>query len=240
MKNNIIKCSIVVLLISVGIWACKKDFLETSPYGQYGQEQLLSAKGIDAVLIGAYGMLDGESQFKYGENWFTPVTNWVYGDIASDDAYKGTDANDQPPMTTVETYNTIPSTQGLYARWISIYDGIARANDVIRLVAQTKEKNPNELSADDEKRVLGEARFIRAFQHFEAKKMWNNIPIITDTTTSNPGNGDANNAANAWKFIEDDFKYAYDNLPASQSQLGRVHKWAAAGYLAKAYLFQKK
>lgn len=238
MKNKFLKISIAVLLLATGIWACKKSFLETSPYGQYGDEQLLSAKGIDAVLIGAYGMLDGESQFKYGENWFTPVTNWVYGDIASDDAYKGTDANDQPPMTTVETYNTIPSTQGLYARWISIYDGIARANDVIRIIAKTKAKAPKELSASDETKLLGEARFIRGFQHFEASKMWNNIPVITDTTTVNPGN--PGGSAAAWRFIEADFAYAYANLPATQSQLGRVNKWAAGAYLAKAYLFQRK
>ncbi len=226
------------MLVANGIWACNKTFLDTSPYGQYGDEQLLSAKGIDAVLIGAYGMLDGESQFKYGENWFTPVTNWVYGDIASDDAYKGTDANDQPPMTTVELYNTIPSTQGLYARWISIYDGIARANDVIRIINKTKEKLPNELSASDQNRLLAEARFIRAFQHFEAIKMWNNIPIVTDTTSSNPGN--AGGAAAAWKFIEEDLSFAYANLPTTQAQAGRVHKWAAGAYLAKAYLYQKK
>ena len=238
MKNKFLKISIAIVMLATGIWACKKSFLETSPYGQYGDEQLLSAKGIDAVLIGAYGMLDGESQFKYGENWFTPVTNWVYGDIASDDAYKGTDANDQPPMTTVETYNTIPSTQGLYARWISIYDGIARANDVIRIIGKTKVKAPKELTAADETRLLGEARFIRGFQHFEAMKMWNNIPIVTDTTTVNPGN--PGGAAAAWKFIQDDFTYAYTNLPATQSQLGRINKWAAAAYLAKAYLYQRE
>jgi len=238
MKNKFLKISIAVVLLATGIWACKKSFLETSPYGQYSDEQLLSAKGIDAVLIGAYGMLDGESQFKYGENWFTPVTNWVYGDIASDDAYKGTDANDQPPMTTVETYNTIPSTQGLYARWISIYDGIARANDVIRIIKKTKAKSAGELTAADESRLLGEARFIRGFQHFEAIKMWNNIPVVTDTTSTNPGN--PGGAAAGWKFIEEDFAFAYANLPSTQSQAGRVHKWAAGAYLAKAYLFQKK
>ncbi len=238
MKNKFLKFSIAILLLATGIWACKKSFLDTSPYGQYGDDQLLSAKGIDAVLIGAYGMLDGESQFKYGENWFTPVTNWVYGDIASDDAYKGTDANDQPPMTTVETYNTIPSTQGLYARWISIYDGIARANDVIRIIKKTKEKAAGELSAADESRLLGEARFIRGFQHFEAIKMWNNIPVMSDTATANPGNPGGADAG--WKFIEEDFNFAYANLPATQSQAGRVHKWAAGAYLAKAYLFQKK
>ncbi len=225
----------LLLLVTIGMWACKKSFLETSPYGQYGDDQLNNAKGIDAVLIGAYGMLDGESQFKYGENWATPSTNWVYGDIASDDAYKGTDANDQPNMTAVEIYNWLPANNYFYARWISIYDGIARANDVLRILAVTKEVAPSEVSADFEKRITAEARFIRGWQHFEAKRMWNNIPFVDENAEETPGN-----SADVWTNIEQDFQYAYDNLPATQSQLGRVHKWAAAGYLAKAYLYQGK
>lgn len=225
----------LLMLLSVSIWACKKSFLETSPYGQYSDLQLLNAKGIDGVLIGAYGMLDGESQFKYGENWATPSTNWVYGDIASDDAYKGTDANDQPNMTAVEIYNWLPANNYFYARWISIYDGIARANDVLRIMARTKEVAPSEVSADFEKRITAEARFIRGWQHFEAKRMWNNVPYLDETATENPGN-----STDIWPNIEADFQFAYDNLPATQGQLGRVHKWAAAGYLAKAYLYQGK
>lgn len=227
----------LLLLITVGLWACKKSFLETTPYGRYGDAQLYNAKGIDALLVGAYGMLDGESQFKYGENWATPSTNWVYGDIASDDAYKGTDANDQPNMTAVEIYNWLPSNNYFYARWISIYDGIARANDAIKVLNLTKESNPSEVTADFEKSVVAQARFIRGWQHFEAKRMWGNIPYIDENvTTENPGNG----ASDVWSKIEADFQFAYDNLPATQSQLGRAHKWAAAGYLAKAYLYQAK
>lgn len=225
----------LLMLVSIGFWACKKSFLETSPYGQYGDAQLLNAKGIDAVLIGAYGMLDGESQFKYGENWATPSTNWVYGDIASDDAYKGTDANDQPNMTAVEIYNWLPSNNYFYARWISIYDGIARANDVLKIIAKTKEVAPSEVTAEAEKKWVAEARFIRGWQHFEAKRMWNNVPYVDENTTVNPGN-----SADIWPNIEADFQAAYNDLPATQSQLGRVHKWAAAGYLAKAYLYQAK
>ncbi|ULQ53739.1 RagB/SusD family nutrient uptake outer membrane protein [Flavihumibacter fluvii] len=224
----------LLLLVTVGFWACKKSFLETTPYGRYGDAQLYNAKGIDALLVGAYGMLDGESQFKYGENWATPSTNWVYGDIASDDAYKGTDANDQPNMTAVEIYNWLPSNNYFYARWISIYDGIARANDVIKVLALTKEANPAEVSVEFEKNVTAEARFIRGWQHFEAKRMWGNIPYVDETATENPGNG----AADVWAKIEADFQAAYDNLPGTQSQLGRVNKWAAGAYLAKAKLYQ--
>lgn len=230
----------LLVLIAMGLWACKKSFLDTSPYGQYNSELLYNAKGIDGVLIGAYGMLDGESQFKYGENWATPSTNWVYGDIAADDAYKGTDANDQPNMTAVEIYNWLPSNNYFYARWISIYDGIARANDVIKLLNKTKEVNPSEVSADFEKEILAEARFIRGWQHFEAKRMWGNIPYQSDTATTNAGNTAAGNAQDVWSKIEADFQFAYDNLKETQEQVGRVNKWAAGAYLAKAKLYQSK
>src|SRR6185436_2509717 len=41
-----------------------------------------------------------------------------------------------------------------------------------------------------------------------------------------------------WDKIAEDFQYAYDNLPASQSQRGRANKYAAATYLAKTRLYQ--
>ena len=34
-------------------------------------------------------------------------------------------------------------------------------------------------------------------------------------------------------MIEADMQFAYDNLPETQGQVGRVNKWAAAAYLAK-------
>jgi hypothetical protein len=41
-------------------------------------------------------------------------------------------------------------------------------------------------------------------------------------------------------MIEEDFQFAYDNLPETQPEVGRVNKWAAAGYLAKALVYQQK
>ncbi len=41
-------------------------------------------------------------------------------------------------------------------------------------------------------------------------------------------------------MIEADMQFAYDNLPETQGQVGRVNKWAAAAYLAKIYMYQGK
>jgi len=239
MKSKYLKIAVATSLVTIGIWGCKKDFLETSNYGNYADDQILSAKGIDAILIGAYGQLDGEGN--YGANWTTPATNWVYGDIASDDAYKGTDANDQPNMTAVEIYNWLPSNDYFYSRWIAIYDGVARANDVLRLVTKTLEQKPDELTQEQAKVIVAQAKFIRAFEHFEAKRMWNNVPIQDETATENKGNSAPGNAEAVWAFIEKDLTDAIADLPETYSeQIGRVNKYAAMAYLAKAKLYQHK
>jgi hypothetical protein len=41
-------------------------------------------------------------------------------------------------------------------------------------------------------------------------------------------------------MIEEDFKFAYDNLPVTQPLVGKANKWAAAAYLAKVYMYQHK
>ena len=41
-----------------------------------------------------------------------------------------------------------------------------------------------------------------------------------------------------WPNIVADLKYAVDNLPNTQPNIGRVNKWAAMAFLAKAYMYQ--
>ena len=81
-KYIIIVCTSVLL---IGLNGCKKTFLDPQPYGRYAPEQLQSKKGIEGVLTGAYGMLDGQG-IAGASGWMVGATNWVYGDVASDDA----------------------------------------------------------------------------------------------------------------------------------------------------------
>src|SRR5687768_15824280 len=168
----------VVLFGMLIIQACKKSFLDAKPYGQYESSLIANKKGLDALLIGTYGVIDGQGVS--GDGWEGSAVNWATAGVAADDAYKGTDANDQPQMTEVEQYKSQPTNRYFYNKWIVLYEGIARSNDVIRLA-----NNPDieGLSADDKKNILGQARFLRAHFHFDAKRLWKNVPYISDTTT---------------------------------------------------------
>jgi hypothetical protein len=220
--------AVTTTMILIGYSSCKKEFLEPQPYGRYSLEQLQSKKGIEGILVGAYGMLDGQG-ISGASGWMVGATNWVYGDVVSDDAYKGTDAGDQPQMTEIELWASQPANTYFNFKWLSLYDGVARANDVIRLSDIVKE-----LSAEDKKDYVAQAKFLRGHFHFEAKRMWNKVPFIDEKTTT------YDNKKDIWPMIEADFKAAYDNLPATQPLVGKANKWAAASYLAKVYMYQKK
>jgi hypothetical protein len=90
--------------------------------------------------------------------------------------------------------------------------------------------------------VVAEAKFLRGHFHFEAKKMWNKVPYISETVYKReyPNSTKIPNTADIWANIEKDFSDAAAVLPATQSQKGRATKWSALTYLAKAYMFQKK
>ena len=68
--------------------------------------------------------------------------------------------------------------------------------------------------------------------------MWKNIPFIDETITYAAGNYFVANDVDAWPKIEDDLKFAVANLPATQSQVGRINKYSAEAALAKIYMFE--
>ncbi len=48
-------------LTIIGLNSCKKKFLEPQPYGRYAPELLQSKKGIEGLLVGTYGLIDGSN-----------------------------------------------------------------------------------------------------------------------------------------------------------------------------------
>jgi hypothetical protein len=225
----------VLILASVGViaYSCSKSFLDKQPYGSLDENTLANKKGVEALLIGAYSVLDGfiNGGGIFLGGWQASGTNWVYGGVVGGDAHKGSDAGDQPELNSIEAW-TPTSTNGYFdVKWRLVYEGIARSNSVLSIMAKA-----TDISADDVKRISGEARFLRGHYHFEAKKMWNKVPFISDTTKDY----NAPNTDDIWPKIEEDLKYAYDNLPEIMNAKGRVNKWAAGAMYAKALLFQQK
>ncbi|HEX8358268.1 MAG TPA: RagB/SusD family nutrient uptake outer membrane protein [Segetibacter sp.] len=226
LRNIIKSCLVISAIISLN--SCKKEYLEPQPFTQYINEQLQSKKAIEGLLIGAYGMLDGQG-IAGASGWMVGATNWVYGDVVSDDAYKGTDGGDQPQMTEIELWASQAANTYFYYKWLSVYDGVARANNVIKSAALIPE-----LTEAERKDYTAQARFLRAHFHFEAKRMWNKVPFTDEATTK------YDNKTEIWPQIEADLKFAYDNLATTQPLVGKVNKWAAGAYLAKVYMYEKK
>ncbi|MCF2444725.1 RagB/SusD family nutrient uptake outer membrane protein [Dyadobacter sp. CY345] len=225
MKKKIL---IFTALVCMGvITSCKEKFLETTPLG-VGNEAMLSNKtGVNSVLIGAYSLLDGVGA---GGTYFSAVSNWIYGTVASDDGYKGSDVGDLAQITTIEKYIQQADIGGFNEKWVALYDGVSRSNDVLRLIAKA-----TDMTDAEKTQATAEARFLRGWYHFEAKKMWNMVPYVDETVTDYIN---LPNDKDIWPMIEADFQFAVDNLSATKSQAGRASKWSAKAMLAKTHMYQ--
>lgn len=216
-----------VMMLAV---SCSDDFLEVPPTGLLGEAQLVSLAGIDASLIAAYSQVNGRN------NRLASPSNWVWGSIRGGDANKGTDPGDFSAINPFQRFEANSASNALGSKWNGAYEGVARCNNVLRLLANA---GPDVTPADV-KRISAQARFLRGHYYFELKKDYGNTPYVDETLDYGSGLEDVKNDKDLYPFIEADLKFAADNLPATQSQVGRVNSWAAKSYLAKVYMYQDK
>lgn len=230
-KHPLLVGTALLTIASGGLYACK-DFLGSAaaPQGTLDEGTLANAAGVEGTLIAAYRTLDCTSATH--PNWGCAASNWVYGSVASDDAYAGSTFNDQPGVTDIEAYSWGTSaTEGyLNAKWQAVYEGIVRANSTLRLLKQVLAANPGELSEANAKGIEGEAIFLRAHYHFEAWRMWANVPYYRedDTDFRKP------NIAGAQVVTEilKDLDAAIALLPTTprHGEKGRATRWTAKAY----------
>lgn len=219
----------IFVLMLIG-YSCKESFLEIPATGQLDEEQLSNKKGIEGVLVSVYGQLNGRG------NRMASASNWVWGSIRGGDANKGTDPGDFSDINPIQRFEYI-TTQGVTKdKWDGLYEGVARANLVMKLIGVAKA----DVTDADKKRISGEARFLRGHYYFELKRGFNNTPYVDESVDYGTGIEKVPNNADLWPKIEADIKFAYDNLPETQDAAGRVNKWAAGAYLAKVYMYEKK
>ena len=229
----------VVLSFLVILYACDKSYLEVPAAGALSQDVLANKIGVEALLVGAYSLLDGEGSSAGTNNgpWATSSSNWVYGSVAGGDAHKGSDPGDQNLITPIEQWNATASNAYLDQLWQQRYDGVQRSNETLRVMKLAKD-----ISAADVTRITAEARFLRAHYHFDLAKFFGNIPYIDESITYAAGNFLVPNAGvdAILGKIEADLAFAYANLTENMSSVGRANKWAAAAYLGKVQMFRKK
>lgn len=228
LQNSVV---FIIVLITSGLLfhSCKKDILNISPQGALSEDVIANKQGVMALLNGAYGALDGAV---IGDDPYrASPDNWIYGSCSGGDAHKGSDPYDQDEILTMATGAATPSMYYLNGNWMARYEGVNRANSVLKILPRVKD-----MSASEKTLAEAEAKFLRGHYYFELRRMFKSVPWVNETTVDFK----VPNDKEIWPNIEADFTFAKDNLPAVQSEIGRVNKWAAASYLAKVYVYQEK
>ena len=225
------KITRIILLTVVTIMAttvaCQQDFLEVQPAASLSESELASRAGLEGALIGAYSPLLGKAGF------YSDASNWFWGSVLGGDANKGSDPGDQSQVNEIQTYAAQTNNGSIEQKYRATYEGVARTNAVLKLIPQAPETVPEDVKT----RIAAEARFLRGHYYFDLKRNFNDVPYVDETWDEVTP---VQNNVDIWPKIEEDFKFAFDNLPEVQNEVGRANKWAAAAYLGKTYLFQEK
>jgi len=243
-KWNRLLYGIAGALVAAGVAYACNNFLDTPPQGTVDQTSLETKSGVEGSLIATYRSLDCSSSS--AGSWGCAASNWVWGSVPSGDAHKGSNAGDQQPINDIETYQwNVGEAEGyLNQKWSQVYEGVFRANATIRLLNLVVAEKPAEIAVADQNGIRGEALFLRAHYHFEAYRMWGNIPYYTEADSlpvAQGGYRKANDLTSAQIIanIVADLNQAATLLPATprNGEKGRVTKWAALAYKGRVQVY---
>ncbi|MEO7962109.1 MAG: RagB/SusD family nutrient uptake outer membrane protein [Ginsengibacter sp.] len=229
MKNIIITAFFTSTLLFFN--SCKKA-LDYTPTGVLSSADLTSPDAIEGLVTAAYAAIGN------GDMIGPIYSDWAYGSVRSDDAYKGGGGTgDVGEIDAMEHYNLVTPTMDAFVSrtWKNLFKSISRANVALRAV------NTLDAAAFPQKTLrLAELRFLRAHSYFTMKLLYKNIPIFDENATGEDILTISNDLSNedSWNKIADDFQFAIDNLPESQPELARANKLSAQAYLAKLRLYQ--
>lgn len=218
---------------------CSKDFLTKVPQGELVTEQITSGDGVEALLLGAYGIMNGNVSGTWG-NYASAPSQWVFGELTSDNAHKGSDEKDQPAMNNLESLKPSAINDQLIAMWQVYYEGVNRCNATLRLLKQDQ-SSTKEISAQRAVEIEAESKMLRGHYYFFLWRVFKSLPYIDENTTFDEAKVKPNDTDIYDKIIED-VKFAVDKLPVTKfkGESGRMDKNIAKAYLGKLYLYQGK
>ncbi|MBR6249688.1 MAG: RagB/SusD family nutrient uptake outer membrane protein [Bacteroidales bacterium] len=210
---------------SLALTSCE-DFLDSENYTQANSKNYpASAKDLNTELAALYGVMN---------QYVTDPLNtyFMVNNLMSDDCNGAGGTGD------VECHavaHLTMSKESLYdLAWHSTYVGIARANAIISSVDAFDWTGQE----DTRSQLLGEAYFMRGLFYMWGAQFWGDIPAYWADHAPDPCPQQSAEEV-IYPHILADFLSAYNLMQAGKTTQGDGHatKWAAAGYLARAYMF---
>ena len=228
------------ILLTIGCAAmmvsCSDDFLENKPQGSLSDGVMNSTESIDLLVNAAYAGLTGITN-EQGDPCMRPMTNWSYGEVRADNAYKGGGGEgDIWDFHAMETFQIQSNNWNLDGKWFNLYSVISRCNAALRVLNVADESEvPVKASR------IAEMKVLRAHFYFELSRLFNKVPYIDENVPTSEYVNVRNDEYTRDELlgkIADELIEASKSLPERQSEVGRINKNVAIAYAAKVKLYQ--
>ena len=237
-----IKYLAFVSLLILGVTACRKDLLETTPYNAVSSNSIWTSSNLATLAVnGIYNALLHSS----GEDFQNSVSqgNYLGLDAHTLSALDPTVSprNNWSSTHTLLNGNASSSDKIFSCAWQQLYEGISRANDVIDHIESVSDMAP-ELRAQ----YKAEAKFLRAYFYYRLNCYFRGVPLYLESTPVNEFTKPRSSEAEVWKAVIDDLTDVINEpeIPgrynAGDPNYGRATKGAAYALRGKTYLWMKE
>ncbi|WP_165024288.1 RagB/SusD family nutrient uptake outer membrane protein [Dysgonomonas sp. ZJ279] len=220
---------IFAIAIVICAYSCD-DFIDVSPTAVVDQDYAYSQP--EAMVTSAYAVL--------GDDWYTyPFNLWPYGDVASDDAYKGGGSTGDTNYHPIDIFSALSASNPdhMDELWYRLYVAVSRCN---RAIISLNEYGEAVLGSEKAKKRMAEVRFLRGHFYFKLISLYRQVPWIDENVVINNSHESTRNDEYSYEEligkIMEDFDSAYKTLDTYPEAASRVSKTAAACYLAKCHL----
>ncbi len=222
MKKILIAFSILFFGITIG---CNEaDLDKINPNGVTFDTYFNNADELLSGVNGIYALVHSNSLVS--REWF------FTHDLRSDEMASGGGQLETPRNQLLIGVHD-PGNSLINSIWRGWYRTIHRANVIIN-------KAPSVIDINEglRNRLLGEARFLRAWAYYEIATFFGNAPIYLDFVTTVEGSLGRSPQNEVYAVSIDDLKFAQEVLPADydSKDKGRATKGAAQTLLARVYL----
>lgn len=237
MKKNIFKkkLGLIVTLIVILTGCDDKAFLVEKPLDFLAPENAYSSiAGIKQGITGLHFRV--RNDWYYGEE--LQDVGAIYKGLGTDAAFHGEDPNSGRFLCNYVNY-LIPGSSYVKAYWDRAFLLIQYSNV---LQEGIEAADASIWTGNKKNEYMAEARFFRAYAYRHLVSFFGDVPVISESIKGPKTDFERHPVAQAYALIEEDLKFASQNLPdrGKEENPGRITKAAALHLLTEVYLMQKK
>ena len=218
-QKNINKLVVAAVLAFTSIIACDKKLDVLDPNNPTTESYFKTAAELENGVNAIYSSL--RSAQLVGREWF------FTHDMRGGETWSGGAQLEAPRAELLKQPSPTPSNSVMTDVWRGSYRMINRANLIFEKAPGVTDNN----ALRD--RLVGEAKFLRAWAYFELVSQWGDVPLYTQSITSTTGYKGKSPAADVYALVIADLTEAIAKLPVDAPQAGRVTKGSANALLGK-------